>query len=430
MTVERIFSRRMSSHPESGGAPRVVVTGMGVKSPAGNSVEDAYATVLSGKSQATHLPELLDAGLPVTFGCPVRGFDPAAYFSTVERRHLDRASQLGVAAATDAVADSGPGFVGDTDRCGVYVGSGGVNLTSTVAFGAHQHAGTLDKVPVITVPMIMPNSTAARISIRYGIQGPCLTITAACASGATALGEAVQAIRAGRMDRAVAGGVDSLLSPFFIAIFARLGALSRRNHSPAKASRPFDGDRDGFVMGEGAAFLTLERAEDAERRGARIYGEIAGYATTTDAAHIVRPHEDGTLVARTMMTALADAGLTPRDIGHVNTHGSSTQINDRAEAAALRACFGGTAGGATPPIAATKGVTGYLFGASGAFEAAIALLCARDGLVPPVANFGGAPDAEGLDVVTGAPRRIASAPVLSNSIGFGGHNATLVLSPY
>ncbi|MGI8332683.1 beta-ketoacyl-[acyl-carrier-protein] synthase family protein [Actinomadura scrupuli] len=423
MTVASSFSRSADS-----GVSRVVVTGMGVKSPAGNTLEDAYATVLSGKPQAVHLPELLDAGVPVTFGCPVQGFDPEGYFSTVERRHLDRATQLGVAAAVDAVTDSGSGFAGLADRCGVYVGSGGVNLVSAVAFAAHEHAGTLPRVPVITVPMIMPNSTAARISIRYGIQGPCLTITTACASGATAIGEAVQAIRAGRIDRAVAGGVDSLLTPFFIAGFARLGALSRRNHAPAEACRPFDRERDGFVMGEGAAFLVLERAEDAARRGARIYGEIAGYAATTDASHIVRPSEEGAVIARTMTAALADARLSPHDIGHVNTHGSSTQINDQAEAAALRACFAGAANG-VPPITATKGVTGYLLGAGGAFEAAIALLCARDGLVPPVPHYRGGPGAEGLDVVTGGPLCIEPAPVLSNSIGFGGHNAVLVLSP-
>jgi 3-oxoacyl-[acyl-carrier-protein] synthase II len=412
------------------GTPRVVVTGLGVKSPAGNSIEEAYATVLSGKSQATHLPELMDAGLPVTFGCPVPEFDIGAYFSTVENRHLDRATKLGVAAAADAVADSGQDFRTDPHRSGVYVGTGGVNLASTVALGGHQHGGALSRVPVIAVPMIMPNSTAARIAIRYALQGPCLTVNAACASGATAIGEAMLAIRAGRIDRAVTGGLDALLTPFFMAAFARLGALSRRNEAPSEASRPFDRDRDGFVMAEGAAFLVLERLEDAASRGVPIYGEISGYAVTTDAGHIVKPLDDGVMVTRCIQAALGDADLPPSMVGHLNTHGSSTVINDRAEAAAIRSCFGH----GTPPVAATKGVTGYLLGAGGAFEAALGLLCARDGLVPPIANFTAAsgtpdPDAAGLDIVHGRPRQIAPAPALSTSIGFGGHNAALVLTP-
>jgi 3-oxoacyl-[acyl-carrier-protein] synthase II len=400
---------------------RVVVTGMGLKSPAGNTVEEAYATVLSGKSQATHLPELMDAAIPVTFGCPAPSLEGAGYFSTVENRHLDRATKLGVAAAADAVADSGQGFLAAPERSGVYVGTGGVNLVSTMALGGHD----LGRVPVYTVPMIMPNSTGARISIRYGLQGPCLTVNAACASGATAIGEAVLAIRHGRIDRAVAGGVDSLLSPFYMAAFARIGALSRRNHAPSEASRPFDADRDGFVMAEGAAFLTLERLDDALDRGAHIYGEVSGYAATSDAGHIVKPLDNGSAGARCMRSALADAGLSPCELGHVNTHGSSTILNDRAEAAALRTCFGPS----TPPLAATKGVTGYLLGAGGAFEAALTLLCARDGLVPPVANFTGGPDAEGLDIVHSVPRIIPRAPALSNSTGFGGHNAALILTP-
>uniref|UniRef100_UPI0022860538 beta-ketoacyl-[acyl-carrier-protein] synthase family protein n=1 Tax=Thermomonospora echinospora TaxID=1992 RepID=UPI0022860538 len=405
----------------------MAVTGMGVKSPAGSTVKDAYATVLSGKPQAVHVPAFLDLGLPVTMGCPVQGFCPEAYFSKAERRRLDRTAQLGVAAAADAVTDAGPGFAGDPARSGVYVGSGGVSLAAAMELTDH---GRVDAaMPVTTVPRIMPNATAAWISIRHRMQGPCVTVTAACVSGAMAVGEAVQAIRAGRIDRAVAGGVDAPLAPAFIAAFARLGALSRRNDAPCEAGRPFDDRRDGFVLGEGAAFLTLERTEDAEKRGARIYGEITGYAVATDAAHIVGPRDDGALLARAMTTALEEAGLTPHDVGHVNAHGSSTRPGDRAEAAALRTVFGGSASGATPPIAAVKGVTGYLLGAGGAFEAAIALLCAGDGLVPPVPNFGGGADSAGLDIVTTSPRRLAPAPALSCSTGFGGQNAALVLDP-
>src|SRR5512139_917743 len=221
------------------GSPRVVITGMGVKSPAGNTPGEAMTTLLSAKSQATHIPELLESGVPVTFGCQVPGFDPAGYFSHVERRHLDRTTQLGMAAAVDAVADAGEGLAPDPRRGGVYLGTGAAHIASTVALGGHEHSGTLDRVPVPTVPMIMANATAARLALRYGYRGPCMTISAACASGAVAIGEAALAVRAGRVDVAIAGGVDSLLNPFSMAAFARIGALSRRNEAPSEASRPF-----------------------------------------------------------------------------------------------------------------------------------------------------------------------------------------------
>jgi 3-oxoacyl-[acyl-carrier-protein] synthase II len=431
-------AQRASERPEAlpfatGGKPRVVVTGMGVKSPAGNTVADAYETVLSGKPQAVHVPELLDSGLPITIGCPVPDLAPESYFSRAERRRLDRAAQLGIAAAVDAVTDAGPGFASDAARSGVYVGSGGLSLASAVLLAGRDPAGDAaggpPALPVLTIPRIMPSATAAHISIRYGLRGPALTCAAACASGAVAIGEAVRAIRAGHIDRAVAGGVEALLTPFFIHAFDRLGALSRRTATPAEASRPFDGERDGFVMGEGAAFLTLERADAAERRGARIHGEITGYALTSDAADIVTPRPDGVPAAEAMTAALADAGLAPSGVGHVNAHGSATLNGDRAEATALRAVFGRVEDGAAPPVTAVKGVTGYLLGAGGAFEAVMALLSARDGLVPPVANFTGGADAEGLDIVTAAPRALPPGPALSCSVGFGGHNAALVLSP-
>ncbi|MFV2210732.1 beta-ketoacyl-[acyl-carrier-protein] synthase family protein [Actinomadura sp. LOL_016] len=406
-----------------------MVTGMGIVSPAGNSPKDAYATVLSGEPQAGRIPAFAEMGLPVTIGCAIRDFCPETYFSKAERRRLDRTAQLGVAAAVDAIADAGPGFAADPGRSGVYVGSGTVSLGVAMELTDHGRVTDTAAMPVATVPTLMPNATAAWTSIRHGLQGPCLTINAACASGAMAIGEAVQSIRAGRIDCAVAGGVDASLVPAFVAAFDRLGVLSRRNDAPAEANRPFDGRRDGFVLGEGAAFLTLERAEDAEDRGARIHGEITGYAVTSDAAHIAGPRADGALLARTMTDALDEAGLAPRDVGHVSAHGSSTRTGDRAEAAALRTVFGGPATGHAPPVTAVKGVTGYLLGAGGAFEAAIALLCARDGLVPPVPNFGGGPDAEGLDIVTAGPRRVPPAPALSVSTGFGGQNAALVLDP-
>ncbi|MFA1547159.1 beta-ketoacyl synthase [Actinomadura chokoriensis] len=420
-----------SDQRRADGTPRVVVTGFGVKSPAGGTPAEVFATVLSGKSQAVHVPELMEAGTAVSFGCPAQPLDEDRYFTKPERRRLDRMTKLGVAAADDAVADAGLRHGGDPRldpaRRGVYVGTAAAGLASAVALGGHEHAGTLDRVPVPAVPKIMPNATAANISIRHACEGPCFTFSTGCASGATAIGEAVLAIRAGRIDAAVAGGVDAILTPFVMAAFARIGTLARRDPAPHTAGRPFDAERDGFVVGEAAAFLVLERADHAAARGARVYGEVAGYACAADAAHLVQPRPDGAVAARCMTAALADAGLGPSRIGHISAHATGTRGNDGAEALAIDRCFGDR----VPPVTATKGVTGHILGAGGALQAMVALLSAVDGLVPPTANFT-APDAETalIDVVHGEPRTIASAaPALSNSFGFGGHDATLVLTP-
>ncbi|WP_030167897.1 beta-ketoacyl-[acyl-carrier-protein] synthase family protein [Spirillospora albida] len=418
----------MSPARRADGTPRVVVTGFGVKSPAGGTPRDVLAAVLAGKSQAVHVPELLEAGTAVSYGCPAQPFEEERYFSRPERRRLDRMTRLGVAAADDALADAfgadGPG--GDPGRRGVYVGTAAANLASVVALGGHEHAGTLHRVPVPTVPMIMPNATAARISIRHGYEGPCLTFSTACASGATAIGEAALAIRAGRVDTAVAGGVDAVLTPFTIAAMARIGTLARRADAPHDASRPFDAARDGFVIGEAAAFLVLERADRAAARGAVGYGEVAGYAAATDAADVLLPRADGTVAARCMAAALRDADVAPDEIGHVNAHATGTPSSDRAEALAIERCFGAV----RPPVSATKGVTGHILGAGGALEAMVALLGAAEGLAPPTANFTGPDeDTARIDVVHGTVRRIPAAPVLSNSFGFGGHDAALVLVP-
>ncbi|MEU4829218.1 beta-ketoacyl-[acyl-carrier-protein] synthase family protein [Streptosporangium sp. NPDC023615] len=422
---------------------RVVVTGMGVKSPAGNTTADVLAAVLAGASLATEIPGLADAGVPVTIGCPLAPFEPLDYFGERELRTLDRTARIGLAAAIDAVTDaavdgvdgvsgvrggSGGSVVVDGglpgERCGVYLGTGGGGF-ATLENLIVGHTLGREKVPVHAVPSLMSSSTASRIAIRYGFRGPCLTFNTACASGATAIGEALRAIRSGVVDSAVAGGLDALLSPLAMHAFARVGALSERTHAPARACRPFDADRDGFVMGEGAAFLVLERADLARARGARVHGEVAGYGANCDANHIVAPLRDGSVAAECMRAALRDAGLGPADIGHVNAHGTSTPHNDSAEAAALHACFDG----ARPVVTSTKGVTGHLVGGAGALEAVIALLAAREGLVPPTANFTGGPEADLLDIVHGEPRPVPAAPVLSNSFGFGGSNACLVLNP-
>ncbi|MBQ1026028.1 beta-ketoacyl synthase [Micromonospora sp. C95] len=404
--------------------PRVAVTGLGVKTPAGTSVDAAFDCLLDARSRAVHVPELVARDLAVQFACPVPNFDPAAYFNQREIRRLDRGAQLSVAAAADAIADAGAEGAAAPDRTGVFLGTGlgGILPSTMIALGWDTDPSGM---PVDSVARVMPTAPAAWIALRFGFRGPCLTYATACASGATAIGEATLKLRAGEVDMAIAGGVDTPIGAIIVAAFARIGALSLHNDDPAGASRPFEATRDGFVMGEGSSFLVLERWERARARGARIYGEVAGYGSNTDAFHIVAPIADGTVAAACMDAALVDAGLKPADIGHVNAHGTATPLNDRAEAAALVRCFGGR----PPPVTAPKGVTGHLIGGAGAFEAAVALLAARRGVVPPIANLA-VPDPDcPLDLVRDEPRRIPVAPVLTNSFGFGGHNATLVLVP-
>jgi 3-oxoacyl-[acyl-carrier-protein] synthase II len=281
------------------------------------------------------------------------------------------------------------------------------------------------RVSPFLVPMMMSNATAGLLSMRHGFTGASLCISTACASGANAIGEARRMIRSGGADVVLAGGTEAAITSTTMAAFARMGALSTRNDDPARASRPFDRDRDGFVMGEGAAFLVLERWEVAERRGATILGELAGYGATCDAHHITAPQPDGSGAVACMRQALDDAGLTAEEIGHVNAHGTSTPLNDLAESEALVKVFGPDG----PPVTSTKGVTGHLVGAAGAVEAVLGLLSAAAGQVPPTANLDELDPEMHVDVVSGQPRAIAPAAVLSNSFGFGGHNATLVLVP-
>jgi 3-oxoacyl-[acyl-carrier-protein] synthase II len=403
------------------GRPRVVVTGIGVKTPAGQTTGELWAQLCAGRSMAAPVT-LFDASAhSVGFACEVRDFDPVPYVGPKEVRRTDRVSLLAVAAAADAIDDAGD-LRTDPARCGVVAGSGigGIRtLEDQVAEYVDRGPG---RVSPFLVPMMMPNAPAASIGIRHGFTGPNVAVATACATGANAIGEAARMVRDGTVDIIVAGGAEACVSPVAMAAFARMGALSR-NPDPAAASRPFDDDRDGFVMGEGAAFLVLETLAHARARGAVVRGEILGYAANSDAHHITAPLADGAGAAACVALALDDAGLTPDAIGHVNAHGTSTPHNDAAEAAALAKVFGERA----VPVTSTKGVTGHLIGAAGAVEAVAALLAAREGLVPPTANHEHC--SLPVDVVAGAPREVAPAPVVSTSFAFGGHNAALVLAP-
>jgi 3-oxoacyl-[acyl-carrier-protein] synthase II len=413
-----------AEHRDHRGRPRVVVTGIGVKTPAGQTLADMWRTLLQAEPMAAPITLYDTSQHGVKFACEVRDFDAVPYVGAKEVRRTDRASLLGIAAAADALADARePGELdADPMRCAV-VGGSGVGGIRTLEDQVITFAGRgPDRVSPFLVPMMMANATAALIAIHHGFTGPNLAVATACTTGANAVGEGARLIRDGTADLVVCGGTEASISPVAMAAFTRMGALSR-NPDPATASRPFDDDRDGFVMGEGAAFVVLEPYERAVARGAAIKGEILGYGMTCDANHITAPLEDGAGATACIESALADAGLQAGDIGHVNAHGTSTPLNDAAEAAAIAKVFGPHA----VPVTSGKGVTGHMIGATGAVEAVAALMGANEGTVPPTANH----ERTDLpvDVVAGSPRSIDVAPALSTSFAFGGHNVALVVGP-
>jgi 3-oxoacyl-[acyl-carrier-protein] synthase II len=408
---------------DSRGRRRVAVTGMGVKTPAGTDLDGFWSTLTAGRSMAAPIQRFDASPLPVRFGCEVRDFDPTVYLPPKEARRVDRVTQLGFAAAADALSDAGE-VSADPARSAVIVGTGIGGLITLEDQVEIYNAKGPGRVSPFFVPMMMANATAGTIAMQFGWTGPNLCIATACAASAHAIGEAARLIRDGSADIVLTGGSESCMTPTALSAFARMTALSTRNDEPELASRPFDAARDGFVMGEGAAALVLEPWERAVARGARIYGEIAGYGRNADAYHITAPSPGGEGAAACMQLALDDAALEPRAIGHVNAHGTSTELNDAAEAEAIRKVFGDSA----PPVTSTKGVTGHLIGAAGATEAAAALLTLTRGEIPPTANLDNLGDEIQLDVVSGAVRPLSGDAVASNSFGFGGHNATLVFT--
>jgi 3-oxoacyl-[acyl-carrier-protein] synthase II len=410
------------------GRRRVAVTGLGVKAPGGTDVETYWAAVREGRSAAGPIRRWDASILPESFrfACEVPEFDLAPYLDFKAARHADRCGQLGLAAALDAVADATIGEAPvDPARCGVFVGSGVGGLqTMEEQVKVLLERGS-SRVSPFLVPMMMANATAASIGMRLQWTGPNLCASTACAAGTHAIGEAALLIRHGAADVMVAGGTEACVTPLAMSAFGRMGALSSRVSDPARASRPFDADRDGFVMGEGAGFLVLEDWEHAVARGARIWGEVLGYARNTDAYHITAPAPGGAGAAACMQQAIADAGLQPADIAHVNAHGTSTPLNDASEAHAIVKVFGEGA----VPVTSGKGVTGHLVAGAGAVEAVATFLALRDGVVPPTANHERVDPELAIDVVSGQARLLAAGPVVSNSFGFGGHNASVVLGP-
>jgi 3-oxoacyl-[acyl-carrier-protein] synthase II len=402
---------------------RVAITGIGVKSPVGNDIPTFWSGLCAGQATGRMLSVLDGMDVPVDFGCEVTGFDPANYLDAKTIRRTDRTTQLGFAAAADAIADAGLADV-DPARCAVIAGSGQGGTKSLEDEFYALAKGGYHRVNPNYVPMIIVNATAALVSIRYNYQGPSLAIATACTAGAHAIGEGARLIREGAADVAVVGGAESPLAPLTISAFALMGALSRRRSDPEHASRPFDIDRDGFVVGEGAGFLVLERWDHAVARGSRIHAELTGYGRNSDAHHMTAPSPGGLGARACMQLALRDADITPDDVAHINAHGTSTPLNDAAEAQAIRQLFGSR----DIPVTSSKGSTGHLVGAAGAVEAVAAVMAVREGLAHPTANHVQRDPKCDIDVVSGQPRKISPGAVLSNSFGFGGHNATLVFA--
>jgi 3-oxoacyl-[acyl-carrier-protein] synthase II len=405
---------------------RVVITGLGAITPVGNDVPTLWSSLLAGKSGAAKIAKFDTTGHSVTFGAEVKNFNVDDFVDPKDAKRMDPFVQFAVAAAKQAVKDAGIDFEKvDRWRCGAIVASGIGGLHEL----QEQHKKYLEKGPTRTspffVPKLMLNAAAGHIAIQFGLGGPNWGIASACASANHAMGTALRSIQHGDADLIVTGGSEAALTYLSSSGFANMGALSTRNDAPEKASRPFDKNRDGFVLGEGAGILVFEKLEHAKARGARIYAEVLGIGNTDDAYHITAPDPDGTGGARAMDLALKDAGLKPEQISYINAHGTSTPLNDKIETAAIKKTFGDAA--RKIPVSSTKSMTGHLLGAAAAVEAIACILSIRDGVVHPTINYE-TPDPEcDLDYVPNEKRKIDVRYTMSNSLGFGGHNSAIIL---
>jgi 3-oxoacyl-[acyl-carrier-protein] synthase II len=407
-----------------GAGPRVAITGIGVVSAAGSTRDTFWASLLAGRGVARPVEHLDVSDAPIRFGCEVTDFDPLSVLSNKEAKRADRVTQFTLGAGDAALADAALGDV-DPTRVGIVMGTGFGGL-ETAEEGAREFLGVKNpalkgRINPLFIPMVMPNAGAASFSQRHGFRGPCMSISTACAAGANAIGEGMRLLREGSADIVIAGGAEAPLTPWVITAFAAAHALSERADDPTVASRPFDRDRDGIVMGEGAAVVVLERLDDARARGATVHAEILGYGRNADAHHPTSPPPDGRGAADCMRLALADAGLEPSDVAHISAHGTSTAFNDAAEAIAIRTVFGAGA----PPVTSVKGVLGHAIGAAGALEAVASVLTLQTGTIPPTANCVNLDPEIEVDVVR-EPRELGAGVILSNSFAFGGHNAVLV----
>ncbi|HEY8802184.1 MAG TPA: beta-ketoacyl-ACP synthase II [Candidatus Dormibacteraeota bacterium] len=409
------------------GRMRIVVTGMGTVNPLGKDLEEYWHGLIEGRSTARVAEGYAIEKLTTKFACEVPNFDPQDFMDRKVAQRMARFSQMAVAASTMALADSGLDLAKeDSFRVGVDMGTG-IGGFIEMTNGAISYA-TKGRLNPLYAPMIIPNMAAASVAMAFHLRGPNTTVTTACAASTHTIGDAMRILQHGDADVMLAGGSEASLCEVGISAFNAIRALSTRNEAPDKASRPFDRDRDGFVPGEGAGILVLESEEHATNRGARIYGEILGYALTCDAFHQVAPDETGEAPARAVTLAMADAGIEPKDIDYVNAHGTSTQLNDAGETKALKIALGDHA--YKVAISSTKSMIGHLLGAAGAVEAIATLLTINRGVIHPTINYENPDPACDLDYVPNQARHKEVRIAISNGFGFGGHNAVVVLKKY
>jgi 3-oxoacyl-[acyl-carrier-protein] synthase II len=408
---------------------RVVITGLGIICPVGNSPDEAWQNAANGVSGAVHVPEFEELGLKTTFACTVKNFDPASFMSRRDLRRTDPITQVALYASHQAFEDSGLAVTPENAYdIGILIGSG-IGGFQSLYDGIRKY---IDEGPgtvsPLLLPMMLPDSPSGKIAIDFGLRGPNMAVSTACATGNNSIGEAYEIIRRGAAAAMLAGSSEAALISLTIACLSNMGAISRRNDDPQGASRPFAADRDGFVVGEGAGILVLEELEHARARGAHIYCELTGYGNTCDAFHVTAPMENGEGAQEAMRRALRSAGLQAEDIGYINAHGTSTQLNDASETRAIKAAFGKHAYDVA--ISSTKCVTGHLMGAAGSVEAVFTIKALTEQFIPPTINLH-TPDPEcdlNYTPNVGVPAQLQH--VMSNSFGFGGHNAVLIFSRY
>ena len=404
---------------------RVVITGLGLVSPVGNTVEEGWQNILAGRSGIAHVTKFDTAAFPVQIAGEVRNFDITSYISAKDARRMDTFIHYGMAAGIQAVRDAGldKENVADLERVGVAIGSGIGGLPLIEATKEEYMAGGLRKVSPFFVPGSIINMISGNLSIMYGFKGPNIALVTACTTGTHSVGEAARIIEYGDADIMVAGGAESTVSPLGMGGFCAARALSTRNDDPTTASRPWDKDRDGFVLGEGAGCMVLEEYEHAKARGAKIYAEVAGYGMSADAYHMTQPAESGDGARRCMVAALKNAGLSPSDIQYVNAHGTSTPLGDVAETMAVKGAFGDVVKNVV--VNSTKSMTGHLLGAAGGIEAVFTALAIHHQISPPTINIFNQDERCDLDYCANKARPMKIDAALSNSFGFGGTNGTV-----
>jgi 3-oxoacyl-[acyl-carrier-protein] synthase II len=411
---------------------RVVVTGMGTVNPLGLCVEETWKNAINGISGVAPITLFDNCDLPVKLACEVKGFNPENYMPAKEARRRDRYQHFAAAAVKEAINQAGFHPVGEeAKRVGVLISSsiGGLKSLQDAVLVQAKHGSR--KVSAFTIPMLMPNGASGMVAIDYGIYGPSMSVASACASAADGIGMAWLMVKSGMIDAAITGGSETTLTSVGVATFDRLGAMSRRSErvgtdkSPYNTPQPFDLNRDGLVMGEGAAILIIEKESHARARGAEILGELAAYSATSDAFHVTAPDENGVGSARAMELAMLTARLNPEDIGYINAHGTATPLNDISETQAIKSAFGNIA--YNIPVSSTKSMTGHMMGATGALEAIFCIQAVREGILPPTINYQTPDPRCDLDYVPNEARRVEIWAAMSNAFGFGGHNSVLVV---